>query len=453
MKFGGTSVASHDAVMSLVGIVKRLREKRPVLVVSAVSGVTEALLALPRATEKELGKQIAAIRKTHLKLVQELFKDKRARAEVMDYVDEQLKKVRTLSRKENVFPKDKDELVSYGEVMSSFMISRVLRSHKIAAEQIVATHMIVTDDAFTQAEFLPNETRKKTRDILCPLIEQKVVPVITGFIGATEDGRVTTLGRGGSDYSASIIGHCLDSDEVQIWTDVDGVFTADPRVVKNAVLIPEISYKEASEMASFGAKVLHPRTIKPAIEKKIPIRVVNTFNTECPGTLISSHHTGVGLKAIAFKRNVILINIYSNAMLFSRGFLARVFGIFAQQHISIDLVSVSEVSISVTLDNSGQLDSAIEQLKEFSTVSVYRDGFGVVSLIGEKILSRPGLMSDVFSLFQKNRVHLQMISMGASDINVSLVIPSPDIVLAVTLIHNHFLGADNAPENATRLKE
>jgi len=264
------------------------------------------------------------------------------------------------------------------------------------------------------------------------------VPVVTGFIGKTKDGRTATLGRGGSDYSASIIGYALKSKEIQIWTDVDGIYTSDPRVVKNAKLLPQVSYREASEMAAFGAKVLHPRTIRPAIEKNIPVRILNTFHPEARGTLVSPRPIKKGLKVIAFKRKVTLITIYSAAMLFSRGFLARVFEIFAEQNISVDLVSVSEVSVSVTLDNNENLGRALSELEKISRITVHRDGFGVISLIGEEVVSARNLLNDVSALFN-NKIPIRMISMGASDINISLVLPAEKVVRAVQLIHNKIL--------------
>ena len=276
--------------------------------------------------------------------------------------------------------------------------------------------------------------------ILAPLIQKGTVPVVTGFLGRTPDGRTTTLGRGGSDYSASIIGRSLGAKEIQIWTDVDGIFTADPRVVKNARIIEDISYREASEMAAFGAKVLHPRTIRPAVEKSIPVRVLNTFNLAAQGTLVSPRSTGTGLKAIAFKKGVVLVNVYSDSMLFSRGFLARMFEIFARHQISIDLVSVSEVSVSVTLDNNGTLDTAVKELEAFSKVTVHKGSFGVISLVGEGIVSTRDIMRDVSARFSEHRIPLRMISMGASDINISLVIPAEDVVRAANMAHDEFLS-------------
>lgn len=437
-KFGGTSVATKDAILTIVEIVRCSLARRPVLVVSAISGITDALLALSQVPKARIKVSIGSIRQIHINLVDDLFSDLEIRSEVMNYVDEQLKKVEEVVQRDNLTPPDMDELVSFGEIISSYIITQVLQANGIDAEQVISSRIIVTDDNFMQAEFLPEETERNARTILRPILQRGIVPVITGFIGSTRDGQTTTLGRGGSDYSASIIGYCLGAKEVQIWTDVDGIYTADPKTVLSAQLIPEISYREASEMATFGAKVLHPRTIKPAIQKNIPVRILNTFNPDGPGTLITVNTGTEGLKAISFMRKTTLINIYSVDMLLARGFLARIFEIFANRNISIDLVSVSEVSVSVTLDSFGQLNEAIKDLERFCTVSV-NSNFGIISLVGEKITTAQRLIRDVSELFHQNSIPIRMISLGASDTNISLVLDTDQIEDAVRLIHDKIL--------------
>lgn len=437
-KFGGTSVATKDAILTIVEIVRRSLASRPVLVVSAISGITDALLALSQVPKARIKVSIGSIRQIHINLVNDLFSDLEIRSEVMNYVDEQLKKVEEVVQRDNLTPPDMDELVSFGEIISSYIITQVLQANGINAEQVISSRIIVTDDNFMQAEFLPEETERNARTILRPILQRGIVPVITGFIGSTRDGQTTTLGRGGSDYSASIIGYCLGAKEVQIWTDVDGIYTADPKTVLSAQLIPEISYREASEMATFGAKVLHPRTIKPAIQKNISVRILNTFNPDGPGTLITANTGTEGLKAISFMRKTTLINIYSVDMLLARGFLARIFEIFANRNISIDLVSVSEVSVSVTLDSFGQLNEAIKDLERFCTVSV-NSNFGIISLVGEKITTAQHLIRDVSELFHQNSIPIRMISLGASDTNISLVLDTDQIEDAVRLIHDKIL--------------
>jgi len=439
VKFGGTSVGSRDSILTIVKIVKSLRGKNPVVVVSAVRGVTETLLSLyrSRGTKKEIEASVAKIREMHERLIEELLSGESKR-EVLEYLERNLRELAAFAESSDKSAASSDKIVSFGEIISSFLVSRVLRTHGIKSDQVLATKMIITDKNFGQAEFLPKETSRNVNAVLPKFVAGGIVPVVTGFIGKTKDGRTATLGRGGSDYSASIIGYALKSKEIQIWTDVDGIYTSDPRVVKNAKLLPQVSYREASEMAAFGAKVLHPRTIRPAIEKNIPVRILNTFHPEARGTLVSPRPIKKGLKVIAFKRKVTLITIYSAAMLFSRGFLARVFEIFAEQNISVDLVSVSEVSVSVTLDNNENLGRALSELEKISRITVHRDGFGVISLIGEEVVSARNLLNDVSALFN-NKIPIRMISMGASDINISLVLPAEKVVRAVQLIHNKIL--------------
>ena len=437
-KFGGTSVASAERIRTILGIVQSQLHRRPVIVVSAVSGVTDTLLSLAQVSESQVETAIEGIRQVHERLVNDLFSQEDTRLRVMDYIDEKLREIKSTALKRNLTLEDRDELVSYGETMSSFIIAAFFNSQGIKAKQVIASELIVTDGNFTQAEFLPSETEEKTQRIITPLVEEGIVPVVTGFMGATKEGKITTLGRGGSDYSASILGFALDAEEIQIWTDVDGVYSADPRVVKSARLIPEISYREASEMAAFGAKVLHPRTIRPAIQKNIPIRVLNTFNPDAAGTFITGENVTQGLKAVSFKRRTTLVNIYSATMLFSKGFLAKIFEVFSRENISIDLVSVSEVSVSVTLDNDQNLLQAIKELEGFTNVSVSHD-FGMISLIGEGLMSSQDVLREVSELFHSNKMPIRMVSLGASDINISLVLNAQDIEKAANLVHDQLL--------------
>lgn len=438
IKFGGTSVSSKEVILTIADIVKRSLNQKPIIVVSAISGITNALLSLSKLPKTQLKKQIKSIRITHQNLVNNLFADKKTSLIIMDYIDERLKKIYKLVQRKNFTRQNLDELASYGEIISSYIIAAALRASGLSAEQVVATELIVTDNNFTQAEFLPKETVKKVKNVLLPLLKRKIIPIVTGFIASTKTGQTTTLGRGGSDYSASIIGYCLKSSEIQIWTDVNGIYTADPRVVPTARLIPEISYREASEMATFGAKVLHPRTIKPAIQKNIPVRILNTFNPQGQGTLITAELGPIGLKAVSFMKKTTLINLYSTNMLMARGFLVKIFEVFAAGNISIDLVSVSEVSVSVTLNNTDQLSKAIKDLVTFCAVSVSSD-FGILSLVGEKVAASKCLMRDVAELFCQNNIAMRMISFGASDININLVIDATRLEQAARLVHDKIL--------------
>ncbi len=438
-KFGGTSVSSKGSVLTLCNIVANELGRQPVVVVSALKGVTDLLLSLSTLPENKIEKKIREIRKIHKNLIVSLWNDKRLQSETFLYINSKLNEILQLIMKAEPGREFLDKLVSFGEIMSSYIITRALESKGMKAEQVISTDLIVTNNNFGSAEFLVESTKRKTQKILTPLVKTGVVPVVTGFIGATRSGQTTTLGRGGSDYTASIVGYCLKAEEIQIWTDVDGVFTADPRLVKNARSLPIVSFKEASELAAFGARVLHSRTIRPAISAGIPVRVLNTFNPKNHGTLIVEKSRASGkAKAVSFKRKIILVNIYSTEMLRQKGFLAKIFKVFANNNISIDLVSVSEVSVSVSVDDKKNLEMAVKELAEFSHVSVIED-MGMVSLIGEDITSSTKTIRRVFEILDKEKVLARMVSLSAANINISIVVESDKVEKAVKALHDKLL--------------
>lgn len=436
-KFGGTSISSSQNIKTICDIVKSGIKKKPVLVVSALSGITDFLISLSNSQDKT--EIIKNIQKKHYSLINDFWGNDAEKKEILKFVDQKINEISEFVSNRKFNKQSLDKLVSFGEIMSSFIITAALNSKGIKSSRITATDLIVTNDSFGNAEFLLKPTRIKTMEVLLPLIKKGIVPVVTGFIGATNQGQITTLGRGGSDYSASIIGFCLKAREIQIWTDVDGVFTTDPRVVKNVKLLPKISFREASELAAFGAKVLHARTIKPAIKADIPVRVLNTFNIKNPGTLIAEKvDFSNPITAIAFKKNITLVNIYSTEMLHRIGFLAKIFKIFSKNNISIDLVSVSEVSISVTLDNNENLENAIKELSQFGTVSTTKN-LGMISLVGEGIVTSSQIIHKIFDVLDIENILVKMISLGATDINVSLVVLNDQVDKAVRVLHNELL--------------
>ncbi len=439
-KFGGTSVSSRDRILNITSIVAGELNRQPVVVVSALSGVTDHLLSLMSLPKTRLRKKLQEIEQIHEDLIDKLWSDVNFRKSAYQYIDNQLEKVSKLLLGKKDTKEFLDKLVSFGEIMSSYIVSLALKNAGIKAEQVVATKLIVTDNNFGSADFLPIPSKVNIKRILTPLIKKGVVPVVTGFIGATKNNQITTLGRGGSDYTASIIGYCLKASEIQIWTDVDGVFSADPRFVKKAKQLPEISFKEASELAAFGARVLHPRTIRPAIKMSIPVRVLNTLNIKNKGTLIKEKVNNFsGIRAISCKRKIILINIYSSEMLLQKGFLANVFQIFAESNISVDLVSVSEVSISVSLDNDGLgLKKVVKQLSKLASVSIV-ENLGLVSLVGEGVTSSAHTIKKIFDLLDKEKILVKMVSLGATNINISLVIETEKVERAVEILHDRLL--------------
>lgn len=439
IKFGGTSVSTKSNIDRIISIVSSSRKNNPIIVVSALSGVTDLLLSIALEANKASVKvTIEKLKDIHRKLIVECFQDQKARSDLFLKVDKLLLEVKRISTKK-INRVSSDLLVSYGEIMSSLIISEALRLAGIPSRQVIATDVIVTDTNHKEAEFLIDETRKKATKKLIPIVRSGRVPVVTGFIGATIKGKTTTLGRGGSDYSAAIIGYSLSSSEIQIWTDVNGIYTTDPRLVKQASIIPEISYREASELAFFGAKVLHPRTIRPAVKARIPLRVLNTFNPESPGTLIlEKPKNSATVTAISFKKNITLVNMYSTSMLFTKGFLVKLFEIYAKNKTSIDLVSASEVSISVTLDNDDNLGKVVGELRAFTSVT-YTKNVSIVSVIGDKITSSTNVIRTIFDLLDRKRINVKMISLGATDINVSLVISSDRLEEAVKVLHKGLL--------------
>lgn len=437
IKFGGTSVSRNDRIQTICDIVVREKSRNPIVVVSALSGVTDLLLSLSHKNKNELTVVLRDIKKIHMRLVNSIWKDKKNRSDIESYIDEKMLELLHIIKNNIISKKALDNIVSFGEIMSSYIVSKALQSRSISSRQIIASDLIITDSHFGSAEFLVEPTKRKIIEVLLPLITKGIVPVVTGFIGANQEGEITILGRGGSDYTASIIGFCLNSKEIQIWTDVNGIYTTDPRLVKKAWCIPIMSYKEASEMAFFGAKILHPRTIRPAIKAKIPVRVLNTLNPEHPGTLIvEKSDKKNSIKAISFKRNITLVNMYATEMLLSKGFLMRIFGIFSKNNISVDLVSVSEVSISVTLDNIENIDTAIKELETFTKVTLSKNN-ATISLIEEGIVNSSVTISNVFNLLNKKNILVKMVSLGATNINISLVIESDQLDKVVIALHNN----------------
>ena len=296
---------------------------------------------------------------------------------------------------------------------------------------------MITNDNFADAEPLDSSYELMKEK----LAEIKEIPIITGFIGKTKDGVITTMGRGGSDFTATIIGIVSDSEEIQIWTDVDGIMSADPKVVKNARTMPEVSFAEASELAYFGARVLHPKTILPAMRKNIPVRVLNTYNPEGTGTVILSKvgKSKETIKAIACKKNIIVMNIASSRMLNARGFLAKIFETFAKYDKAVDMVATSEVSVSVTVDKDEGIEKIKKKLDKIAHVTIEKDK-AIVCVVGEGMSSTPGIAGNIFTALGKGKINVEMISQGASEINVGIIIDNKDADKVVQVLHEEVFG-------------
>lgn len=467
MKFGGTSVADRAAITRLVDIVRATRQsalpnvlagsqldpRGPVVVVSALGGATDRLLGL--AAQARAGDADGA--KEHVRLLLErhlevagVISNETLRAPVEAYLrhefDALARVVSALSVLEEVSPRWLDAIAAVGELASSRIVAAALKSCGMAATWVDARKVMVTTAEHTAAPPLMDETRAKMTSELIPLLATRVIPVIGGFVGATTDGVTTTLGRGGSDYSAAIVGACLDASEIQIWTDVDGMLTADPRLIPNARVVPQLSFDEASELAFFGAKVLHPATIIPAMTKNIPVRILNSRNAEVRGTLITASRppSGSPLTAVASKRNVTVVDITSTRMLMAHGFLHKLFGVFENHATSVDVVTTSEVSVSVTVDDVRRLPRILEELRTFAEVHSSSD-LAVLCVVGEGIKGDATFVSRLLQAL--GPVPIRMLSQASERRNITIVIPDAEMPGALTRVHAEFFGADAARDS------
>ena len=431
MKFGGTSVADAAAFENVARIVSAERAAFPVVVVSAMSGVTDALLA---ATPESVG----PIFNRHLTTAEQLLHGSEAER-FAEFVKRAEADVRELlsSRNPANHKSVQDAIVSFGEILSSTLMAAVLNQRGVEARQVDARRCIITDEEHTCAAPLMRETFTRTENELRPLVKSGVVPVLGGFIGATLQGVTTTLGRGGSDYTAALIGAALNVNEIQIWTDVTGVLTADPRVVPNAQTIERLSYSEAAELAYFGAKVLHPKTIQPAIENSIPVRICNSRMPHERGTLVGpqSETSPRAIKAIAHKTGVTIVQITSLRMLGAYGFLRALFEVFERHRTVVDVVTTSEVSVSLSLDEANALPAIVEELQQLGTVGIEK-GRAIICVVGEGLRGTPGIAGRVFTTI--NDINVSLISQGASSINFTFVIGEERVKEAVIRLHEEF---------------
>ena len=408
MKFGGTSVADRPAIERLIAIVRAARQvtiqpessdwRGPVVVVSAIGGATDRLLGI--AAEAGAGDldgaraNVGALRDRHLDL-SGIVSEPSLRADVESFIRSEFSELErvagALSVLREVTPRWLDAIAAVGEIVSSRIVAAALSSHGISAKWIDARRVMVTDGEHTEAAPLMTETGAALAEIVDPVLADRRVPVTGGFVGATRGGVTTTLGRGGSDYSASIIGACLGASEIQIWTDVDGMLTADPRIVSNVHVVPHLSFAEASELSYFGAKVLHPATIVPAVGQNIPVRILNSRRPiDAEGTLITRERpkSDRPLTAVASKTGVTVVDITSTRMLMAHGFLRRIFEVFEQHQTSVDVVTTSEVSVSVTIDDTRYLSKILDKLKEVADVT-REDDMAVVCAVGEGLQNDP----------------------------------------------------------------
>ena len=444
MKFGGTSVANYDAITRMISIVRGRLDEKPVVVVSALSKVTDLLYKISdeaalrnRAGAMEL---LGQLRKRHLDLADELMPDspeecRDAKEKINGICDSLVSFVDAVCAVGELSPRSKAIIISNGEYLSSNVICCAMNASGIRTNYIDARRMIVTDDDYLKGEPDMEAISDKVPGVVLGAYEYADAVITQGFVSATASGEPTVLGRGGSDYSASLIGMAIDATRIEIWTDVDGVRTADPRRVDNTKCLDRISFEEAAEMAHFGAKVLHPLTIEPAVKKNIPIYVLNSMNPEGQGTaILQSSFIEDGVKSVSCKENILVINIFSTKMINTSGFLKKVFAIFSEYKVSVDLISTSEANISVTVDASQDIRGVVGALSEFAEVYVDSDK-SQVSVIGKNIVNLKGLLEQTFAPLRDCRIY--MISQGASYVNISFVVDRSALTDVVRQIHKY----------------
>lgn len=438
MKFGGTSVADAAAFANVARTVAAEREQLPIVVVSAMSGVTDSLLAATTAARASLDD----VFRRHNAAARELLDDEPAN-QFATRVESAAKRIGKLLKTLGQHPEQhkslQDAVVSFGEILSSALLAEVLKQDGVDARQVDARRCIITNEEHTAAAPLLTETFVQTQNELRPLLESGVVPVLGGFIGATTQGVTTTLGRGGSDYTAALLGAALQASEIQIWTDVTGVLTADPRVVPEAQTVERLSYSEAAELAYFGAKVLHPKTIQPAIEGCIPVRICNSRLPQERGTFVGpeTETSPRTVKAIAHKTGVTTVQITSARMLGAYGFLRALFEVFERHRTVVDVVTTSEVSVSLSLDDASELPAIVAELEQLGTVRVEK-GRAIICVVGEGLRGTPGIAARVFSTISD--INVTLISQGASSINFTFAIEEERMYEAVRRLHTAFFS-------------
>lgn len=451
MKFGGTSVGDAKAIERVAGIVRGRLLQVPVVVVSAMARVTDQLLQMARAAgigDRKTALTLAReLRERHYNTAGELLGTAlftQFHSDLGSEFEELEELLRGIAAVGELTPRTTDHVASFGEVLSSKLVTASLSAHGIESTLIDSRECIVTDDTFTRAAPLFEETNAKLRELAQPLLKQGRVPVMGGFIGATRAGITTTIGRGGSDFSAAIVGAGLGADKIEIWTDVDGMMTTDPNLCPDACRIKVISFDEAAELAYFGAKVLHPATVLPAIQKNIPVYILNSRNPTCEGTRIAAHapHCKNFFKAIAAKKRITIIDIAAPRMLLAHGFLKAIFEAFDRHRIAIDVVSTSEVSVSLTVDSNESIPALAADLSRLADVK-YEGRKAIVCLVGENLREVPGIAAHVFG--QLTDVKIRMISQGASEINLTFVVDEEQVPGIVQRLHKTFF-ADPDPE-------
>jgi aspartate kinase len=456
MKFGGTSVEDAKAITRVAAIVRGRAAQRPVVVVSAMARVTDQLHTMANAAasgDLDSALNLAkAMRERHQQTARKLLgkSDGELAAALNESCNVLEELLRGIAALRELSPRTTDHVLSFGELLSSRVVAAAFRARGLDGVLVDAREVLVTDGQHTHAVPQFDETNQKMAGRLQPLLQAGSVPVMGGFIGATREGTTTTIGRGGSDFSAAIVGAALGAKRIEIWTDVDGIKTTDPRLCPDARRLAEISFDEAAEMAYFGAKVLHPATMIPAMEENIPVYVLNSRNPRNQGTCVRARapRAATRFTAIAVKKNITIVNVAAARMLEAHAFLHDVFAVFKRHQLPVELVSTSEVSVSLTVDSKLDIAGLLDELRQFAEAEA-EPGKAIIAVIGENLRGTPGMLTRVFGAIAD--VNVRMVSQGASEINIGFVIEERDVPLAVTRLHRLLFSRRNRtprPKNA-----
>jgi aspartate kinase len=470
MKFGGTSVGSAERYKQVAQLVGSFQDQQPVVVVSAMAKTTDWLLNTARtlltsttADGSQAERAINEFRERYQQVITETYHHPQIQAEVGAVIEKLIQELARfftgIELLGELSPRTLDATAAFGEKISSQLLAAALREAGFPAQAVSAEELILTDNAFTHARPNMAVTTTRTQNRLLPLIEQNIIPVVTGFIGTTETGITTTIGRNGSDYSASILGAALNAQEIWIWKEVNGVMTADPRLVPGARSLRRLSYAEAGELTYFGSEVVHPRTVRPAIEKGIPIYIKNTFDPAFPGTLIDrpQEETDGVVKAVTSAKNLALITVSGSEVLTVPGVAARVFAVVARLELNVLMISHASSSQDLCfVIERNQVDNVIGTLskefereierEEIDTIVAATDVV-IVAVVGAGMRGSPGVAGRVFSTLGKHGINIIAIAQGSSELNISLAVSSQDEKAAVTAIHEEFISFNGIGRN------
>jgi aspartate kinase len=448
LKFGGTSVGDGERIGRVADLVADRAREAPLVIVSAMAGITDLLVGLSDSSkrkEREASERaLDELTNRHRAALEALKLPQEETASCREALDAEIARTRERSLGvfllEEISPRTLDALLAVGELLSSRLLWASLRSRGVDAVLVDPRELVATDATYGAAVPDEKEIAGRVRARVLPEAAAGRTVVTGGFVGSAPDGSATTLGRGGSDFSAALLGAALvdagrSVGTIEIWTDVDGILTADPRVVPGARLVREVSYAEAAELAFFGAKVLHPATIRPAVARGIPVAVRNTFRPESPGTVVRADAPGTGVRAVAMRKGVTALFVGSPRMLLAHGYAARVFSVFEKHAVPVDVIATSEVSISITVDRRAPVEALVRDLSEFAEVSVLAD-LAVVSVVGKALRTTAGIAVRVFRAL--GDVNVVLISQGASDTNMTFVVDAKDAPEALRRLHAEF---------------